>query len=650
MDHSALYAEIEDEFGHDCSPLSLSDSVDYMALFESLVQSAGLLDNKKLAVASDTGASDDYYIRKYMYISPENTKHTEFIKCIEIYFPYKNIHEYIRKIGTDNRRATEKQFIVLICASAYYHDRNLKVHLAHFFQHCRISGISLNGTQGHKSTVSNLISEQLIKSSQRQYEPGVLSGTPFSGGLQALLENYNNELRFLTIGQVIALNEFQHHRRLWIQGEAGTGKTIFAVEAIYRRLRAGEKVLVVYRSKQFEQLFSYLLQDVADGLYLMVHLDFLYLLRQVELYGLKSSEFTETLASLLGLTPEDRDTTIFDTLVVDDCGTYEIQMIRLMKYVEGLANRKIFLAASDQILGNITLDVAPVGADRTKVNTIHNVYPQRLIAPSGYHVVTLKNNVRNAKAIAQYAHQVKGLQSDIGIGERGVATRHEANWKNLESTVLRLVEKALESFSPNQIKILVDPYLNHPYLSKIPDDEYHEVRDQWLESEPPIVKAILIAGQDGHFLHSTFECEEEDLAHILREYAEADTVFIYTDGEEVGTVKFQDIKPRTFKSLPSVFKAWGTSYVDATRILDENALVDPIQAINAICIYSTPLFIGLESDVIIYVRSLDDGLADMIDTLDNPVEVESRLINARNDHHFMAISRAKFVLHDVLIK
>ncbi len=476
-------------------------------------------------------------------------------------------------------------------------------------------------------------------SPDRSYTENTLSNEKFSEGLRESLRRYNDELRYLTIEQVKALEEAHKHRHLWIQGPAGTGKTIFAVEAAYRALRAGLSVLIVYRSRQFEQVFFRLLADVGKELRLLLHLDFMYLLRQIETHGIDSSEFTIPAQELLALGDIRGRSPLFDLMIIDDCGTFEIQMPSLMKHASELAYRKIFLAAPDQILGHIMID-APYSASEllhVKPATIHSVLPQKLVAPDGYHCVSLTKNMRNAGAIVRHANTQLGIECEAGIRESGLVQTLSVQWDELHDTLLKLCSEALKSFPPHRIKILVDPFLEFPGFSELSNEEYCEQRDEILATLPPLTKAVLIAAQDGHFLHSTFECDEEDLAAVMEEYDGGDTYFIYTDGEEIGGIKVEDLDAsKADHRIETGFSNWTTPHVDAKEILDENALLDPLQSVHAICIYSTPLFIGLEADVLIYLRGPNER-----PNCSLTLEQRRNFQRARNDHHFMAVSRAK---------
>lgn len=485
----------------------------------------------------------------------------------------------------------------------------------------------------------------------RSYAKNTLSAEKFSEGLRESLRRYNDELRYLTIEQVKALEDSQKHCHLWIQGPAGTGKTIFAVEAAYRALRAGLSVLIVYRSRQFEQVFSRLLADVGKELKLLLHLDFMYLLRLIETRGIDSDEFINAAGELLEVDDIQSRRPLFDLMIIDDCGTYEIQMPSLMKHASELAYRKIFLAAPDQILGHIVLDAPYSASDQQRVNptSIHSVLAQKLEAPDGYHCITLTKNMRNAGAIVRHANEHLGVECEAGIRESGKVQTVSTHWVQLHDTLLKLCSEALKSFPPHRIKILVDPFLEYPGFSDLSNEEYCDQRDEILESLPPLTQAVLIAAQDGHFLHSTFECDEEDLAAIMHEYDSGDTYFIYTDGEEIGALAVDDFKSSAAHlDIENSFNHWTSPHVDAKEILSENALLDPLQTVNAICIYSTPLFIGLESDVVIYIRS-KQKMPWMFASIDILEETEAQFERVLSNQHYLAASRAKYYYYEVSV-
>jgi len=133
----------------------------------------------------------------------------------------------------------------------------------------------------------------------REFHSEVMSKAQFSEDLRESLLAYNEELRYLTVSQLDALDTCFRSRKLWLQGPAGSGKTVFAIEATYRALRAGSSVLFVFRSTQFRYILSRLLEPVAQSLYLLPHIDFMYLLRQVELHGHGSYAFWEIVEAYL---------------------------------------------------------------------------------------------------------------------------------------------------------------------------------------------------------------------------------------------------------------------------------------------------------------------------------------------------------------
>lgn len=479
----------------------------------------------------------------------------------------------------------------------------------------------------------------------RTYGADILSDQPFSVGLQDSLRQFNAELNYLTVEQMRALESATKHRHLWIQGAAGTGKTIFAIEAAYRSLRAGLSVLIIYRSRQFEQVFANLLKNVGRQLSLLLHLDFMYLLRQQEMHGIDSDEFRITACELLpGVALDNKP--LFDLIIVDDCGTYETQMPFLLKHAENLAHRKIVLAAPEQILDNIIFNFASDRESRT--DEIYDIVSQALTPPENYASVALNRNIRNAGNIVEYTNAQCKLNYQNGVMEKGQVGTIRSSWDELDKKLLTLCTEMLARFPPERIKILIDPNIAYPDLELMTPEDYEESHESLLEQMPALTRAILRASQNGHFLHSTFECEEDQIAELITKIADRKTCFIYTDGENLGALTEQSLEdiPRADDFLMELDQ-WSSPHIDAKTVLSSDALRDPLQLANAILIYPVPLFIGLESDVVIYIRNQTDSFEKQLSR--NP-DLCEKLKKARSAHHFLAMSRAKYYLIDVVIE
>lgn len=75
--------------------------------------------------------------------------------------------------------------------------------------------------------------------------------------------------------------------------------------------------------------------------------------------------------------------------------------------------------------------------------------------------------------------------------------------------------------------------------------------------------------------------------------------------------------------------------------------LNSLQLANAILIYPVPLFIGLETDAVIYIRNKYDASQTFIGHREY---LRDTLHKVRAAHHFLAISRAKYQLIDVLVE
>ena len=328
---------------------------------------------------------------------------------------------------------------------------------------------------------------------------------------------------------------------------AGTGKTIFAIEAAYRSLRAGSRVLMVFRSRQFYQILGNLLEEVSENLSLLLHLDFMYLLRQIELYGADSPEFLRIASELIPKAKENEGRSFFDLVVVDDCGTYETQMPYLIQWIEKLAYKKIYLVAPEQILDHLMPDDEN-DSEASKGNS-YRLISQMLDAPDGYHPVQLNKNLRNCREIVRYAQQSLGVSSAAGLREPGSAKRIRCSWATLEEKLLAHCASLLKNHASAQIRILVDPYLVHPdcgYTHTTEESE-HAWRTM-MDQLSPIARGIVLAASGGSFLHSTFECETEIIEEVLITASETTVFFVATNGEEISVIDETKLNQKSIRS------------------------------------------------------------------------------------------------------
>ncbi len=481
----------------------------------------------------------------------------------------------------------------------------------------------------------------------RKTRSDMLSDIPFSEGLHQSLLSFNAELRYLTVEQVKALECALHHQHLWISGNAGTGKTIFAVEASYRALRAGLSVLIVFRTKQFLSIFSELLKPVNQKLSLLVHLDFMYLLRLLECHGADSDLFKNTSSEMLGSNPfKKTNQYVFDLVIVDDCGTYETRMPEFIEQINHIAYRKIFLAAPEQILEHFSFEKNNDDSINHS-SEIYNLIPQVLHAPDTYFKITLDKNIRNSSRIVEYTHSTLGVLSKVGLLEQGSVTIQETDWQSLDNSIVTVCTELLHYFPPNRIRILVDPFIYHHDLETLsrPDDEM--AYEDLMSRLPSLTRAILTAASGVSFLHSTFECEENGIHNLLSTSHQTQAYFIYTDGEEIGMVDNRQLPTHSnLDYFYAHYNQWISPHIDAKKILGNGALHDPLQPRNSILIYPVPLFIGLEADVVMYIHNHDDQVENQLSDKSQGIEVVKK---ARNAHHFLAMSRAKYHLVDMMI-
>ena len=477
----------------------------------------------------------------------------------------------------------------------------------------------------------------------RTLKPSVISNQKFSDGLQESLQQFNEELRYLTVSQIEALEVSLRSRKLWVQGQAGTGKTIFAIEAAYRALRSGQRVLFVFRSTQFQHILTRILSKVSDTLNLLPHIDFMYMVRQVELHGQDSDAFWEIAKEHFPDLDRSAGVPAWDLAIVDDCGTFETHLPYRIPEVEQLATRTILLAAPDQIVSHIMFDLGSEIPEQGKdqglgtLNNVAGILGQELTAPAGYDIVDLDQNIRNAGSIASFLDRFSEATVVAGVNTQGYLESHQTDWSDISNEIAKVVGKGLEHYPPRRIKVLVDPHLWHPALSHVSPEFHHDAREEIISQLDPLSSALLTATMGGSFLHTTMEANDE-LRDKLSDVNRDGPLFIATDGGSVFVINAGHLPPSQEKKVKEPFQSWGFGRrIDATGLLDPQALSDPFESSNAVLIYQAPLFIGMEADMVVYIRNEND----LFENASLEPKMIERLSLARRQHHFLALSRAK---------
>lgn len=478
------------------------------------------------------------------------------------------------------------------------------------------------------------------------FQADTLSQERFSEGLRDQLERFNAELQYLTIKQIEALESSFRHRRLWIEGPAGSGKTIVAIEMAYRALRAGHTCVIVYRSGQFDEIFRDLLSSVGGNLILISHLDFVHVLDQVG----RGVELPEALREIGGddepewAVPDGR--LIADLLIADDCGTYEASFRDVIEFVTQISHRSVLLAAPDQICGDLIVDGAFANDPGMLAAAIARIENDRreLCCPAGYVTVTLTENLRSARAIVAYSAKLLASAGQARVKVDGRVSALETTWGELEDAVAMQLVELLASFPASRIQVLVDPYLMLPL-------EAREIIDSG-GGEPelsklyePITTAIFVSAS-GTFQNTVLDADvANDLATRIAEHTDPGLKLFYTDDEQAYLVTTDNLDLSKVKAPAwPVLRDQASPRVDARTILDNDALLVRYRTDDAIIVLPSPLFIGLEADAVLYVRNRQDRFAGV------DLEHAGLLQSIRATHHFMAASRARLTLVDVRVR
>ncbi len=463
----------------------------------------------------------------------------------------------------------------------------------------------------------------------RAYRDGTLTRQRFSEGLREALLRFNAELQYLTVEQVRALEASLVHRRLWIEGPAGSGKTIFAVEAAYRKLRSGASCVIAFRTTQFSHVFRRLLEDSPGMFHLLSHADLMRLLWALEIDGRNSPRFRKLAEDLLPGLEVDGSGPLIDLIVVDDCAVDSLSP--RLDQLDALAFRTILLAAPDQAL-DLLFSENEDETGVTGVAPVETVIPHewdQQTCPAGYHPELLTRNLRNARAIAKVCQSFTRAASHPAVREAGAARVVRTRWDQLESEIMAQTAILVESFPPGRIHVLVDPYLQVP-------------------SSPasPIVRAVAHSATRNFWFEALEQGAEDALRDLLGREGPNRLKYVHVRGNEASLVTTVDLPDTAVRNaLDEAFQAWESPDVDAGRLLDPQALADPFATANAIAIYPSPLFIGLESDAVIYVRNEDDPVVATV----QEDSVRAQVEEVRRHQHLIALSRAKYCLVDLRV-
>lgn len=266
---------------------------------------------------------------------------------------------------------------------------------------------------------------------------------------------------------------------------------------------------------------------------------------------------------------------------------------------------------------------------------------------AGYYLVELESNLRNARQIASYVGRVTGHTVDSAVKAAGYRETQHTTWDTISDDIVTLVQNALEVYDPGSIRIICDPHLYHPTLLEAVIAELPTRQSELADQLDPLAGAILMAAGWSGLTGKPMDAESVMLKLDSTGIDEA--VFAVCDGQTVSPVNYGNLQvPTQGKSSDRSPDNHYHLRVDARGVLDPYALEDPFRWHNMIVIYDASLFIGLEADMVIYIRNHrdiwleSDGFADQKDML-------QMITQARNEQHLVAMTRAKHHLVDLII-
>lgn len=470
---------------------------------------------------------------------------------------------------------------------------------------------------------------------KKDFDAATLSEERFSTPLRESLPLLNAELEYLTLDQIDTLENCLHHRALWVQGPSGSGKTIFGIEAGSRALRAGLRVLFVYRSTQFGHILNEVLKSSTGTLRILQHQVFDQLLKNISDSEPGDAIYEQHLRAHFHDLDAFAGSPFFDLVVVDDCETFEIHVSDKAEAIKRIATRVIMITSNEKVISHPLFHKADISQDAID-STLDEQFSHPLVPPKSFHVVELTRNLRNAKKIANYIDQFCDGKVDAALEQPGNHVVHQSSWESLADDVVTIVEQALSAYVPHQIRILTDPYLTLSF-----DDN-----QQTPAMLSPLASAIVEASKNGCFNETTIDADSE-LKQTLQEKLGSKAVFISTDGSHVHSVVADEL--RVARDRVVLMDGAGPRVrdrIENDELLEDDVFSDPFQSANAIMIYQSPLFIGLEADMVIYVRNSHDRFLSNVNVSDEWTE---KLIHARRHHHYLAMCCARHYLIDLQI-
>jgi len=445
------------------------------------------------------------------------------------------------------------------------------------------------------------------------------------------------DLRSVTISHISSLTKFLSYRRLFIAGLSGCGKHLFAIEAAYRALRAGSKTLIVYRNVEFKEIYKSILHTVANHLTLMHYEEFRTLIARVVTEEVNCSQVAELVGLNLPKNADYCDLPLWDLLIVDDWSTDKPSKSMTLALIEQISTKKILLSQEINSIEDADVSTeleAPAYSGKRIINELDKTKCE--FRQPIYKSVLLTKNVRCAREIVDELNFFTLSPVERSVSEGGQVLKLNSNWSNLSSVLKSTIEGGLKVYSPFQIKVVVDPELKHPDISKHDRQSRTEQLLALSERVNDIVSLVLIAA--AYELNSSNDKDGIDYLQCCANKLSAKHVNLFsTNGYRTKLVRTNIISDHKNEPKKFHYKSYDKPDIDVINLLDQDVFNYPCEP-NTVLIEPTTLARSFEAEMVIYIRNRNDT-AENAEGKSAISKIHSE--NLRRKDHFNAMSIAK---------
>jgi len=379
------------------------------------------------------------------------------------------------------------------------------------------------------------------------------------------------------------------------------------------------------------------LDDPEFNICLLSHTEFDRLLKSQEkqLTGQSATEEHEVCEGdnlTLSENIEDHDYgPYWDLLIVDDWDYWENKKITYLDTIRNISHKSIIITST----GTNAIPLDNSGQPSSK----------------HYYQVRLNENVRSSRVVANYLKSFSEDPIVPAISEGGQVLEIATHWQSLSKKLLNLLSDSLAVYSPSQILIVVDPELIHRKTHTAGEHTHSLNRSEPEISEVAMTNALLFAAEQQKYAETsdsgqTRSYEERLDKAIEQSNMQSNPVIITTNGKDVLTLDYGEAKTCDSESSDLHHSDWNQTHVDARQLLNASALKDPKNH-NAILVLHTGLSVGLEAELVIYIR--DGRTARSGTNATKNASEEQCDARRRTQNHLLAMSSATHKLADIKV-